>query len=215
MTMTVPVASAGSATPSAHATALAELRELREDGSGQLGVQGILGQADFVVGAFSKSFATTGGFLATPSASVREYLRMFGGPQTFSSALTPVQTAVALAALRIIRSPEGAERRTAVASVARRLRDGLTARGLQVMGDVVCPVVPVLVGSTATGRVASGLLEQSGLIAHLVEQPAVASDAARFRLQAMAGHRAEDIHAAIDALDSCIQQAREIVAASA
>ena len=174
-----------------------------EHGGGQLEVYGILGQVDFVVGAFSKTFATTGGFLATPSVSTREYVRMFGGPQTFSSAITPLQTAVALAALRVVTSPEGARRRTSVSAVATRLREGLTARGLEVMGDIVCPVVPVLIGGTPTGRTASGL------IAHLVEQPAVASDAARFRLQATADH-SDDVDTAIDVLDTCICEARKI-----
>jgi glycine C-acetyltransferase len=181
---------------------------LGEDGSGQLGLQGILDEVDFVVGAFSKSFATTGGFLATRSASVHEFVRMFGGPQTFSS-VPPVQTAVAHASLEIIRSPEGTLRRKAVAAVAQRLRDGLEARGHRTMGDVVCPVVPVFIGTTGTGRIASGLIAQSRLIAHLVEQPAVASDAARFRLQTMADHTAEDADLAIDILDSCIRKAKE------
>ncbi|WP_327725110.1 aminotransferase class I/II-fold pyridoxal phosphate-dependent enzyme [Streptomyces europaeiscabiei] len=180
-----------------------------EHGGGQPEVYGVLGEVDFVVGAFSKSFATTGGFMATNSESAREFVRMFGGPQTFSSAITPVQTAVALAALGIIRSTEGARRRDAVIRNAGRLREGLTVRALEVMGDVVCPVVPVLIGSTATGRVASGLIARAGLIAHLVEQPAVASDAARFRMQVMAEHGDGDIDTAIDILDTCIRQARE------
>lgn len=183
-----------------------------EHGGGQLEVHGILGQVDFVVGAFSKTFATTGGFLATPSASAREYVRMFGGPQTFSSAITPVQTAVALAALDIVTSPEGARRRTSVTAVATRLREGLTARGLEVMGDIVRPVVPVLIGDTPTGRTASGLIARDGLIAHLVEQPAVASDAARFRMQAMADHTDDDVDTAIDILDTCIRAARQAIA---
>ena len=183
-----------------------------EHGGGQPEVQGIVGEIDLLVGAFSKSFATTGGYLATRSASVREFVRMFGGPQTFSSAITPVQTAVAAAALEIITSPDGARRRTSVAAVAGRLRDGLRARGLQVMGDIVCPVVPVLVGTTATARVASGLIARDGLIAHLVEQPAVASDAARFRMQAMAGHEDADVDQAVDIMDRGIRRAREVVA---
>jgi len=66
------------------------------------------------------------------------------------------------------------------------------------MGDVVCPVVPVLIGDTPTGRtasglIASGLIARAGLVAHLVEQPAVASDAARFRLQPMADHSDKDV----------------------
>jgi len=94
-----------------------------EFGGGQLEVHGVLGEVDFVVGAFSKTFATTGGFLATPSASAREYVRVFGGPQTFSSAITPVQAAVALASLGIVTSSEGARRRAEVAAVATRLRE--------------------------------------------------------------------------------------------
>jgi glycine C-acetyltransferase len=90
----------------------------------------------------------------------------------------------------------------------------MTERGLQVMGNIVCPVVPVLAGSTAKGRVASGLLEEAGLIAHLVEQPAVPSDAARFRLQAMADHTPDNIRAAVDALDSSLRRADEILAAT-
>ncbi|MFH9551682.1 hypothetical protein [Streptomyces sp. NPDC017435] len=76
-------------------------------------------------------------------------------------------------------------RRKAVAAVAQRLRNGLQAHGHRTMGDVICPV---FIGTTATGRVAWGLIARSGFIAHLVELPAVASDAARFRLQAMADH---------------------------
>ncbi|WP_369226918.1 aminotransferase class I/II-fold pyridoxal phosphate-dependent enzyme [Streptomyces sp. R39] len=173
-------------------------------------MHGILGQVDSVVGAF----ATTGGFLATPSASAREYVRMFGGPQTFSSAITPVQSAVALSALRIVTSPEGAQRRAAVAAVVTRLRTGLTARGLEFMGDVVCPVVPVLIGDTPTDRTASGLIAHAGLIAHLVEQPAVASDASHFRLQAMADHGDHDVDTAIDILDTCIRSARQATAST-
>ncbi|MDX3690132.1 hypothetical protein PV726_07275 [Streptomyces europaeiscabiei] len=75
--------------------------------------------------------------------------------------------------------------------------------------DVVCPVVPVLMGDTLTDRTASGLMARAGLVAHGVEQPAVASDAARFRLQAMADHRDDDVDTAIDILDTCIREARE------
>ncbi|RPF31217.1 hypothetical protein [Streptomyces sp. TLI_185] len=57
------------------------------------------------------------------------------------------------------------------------------------------------------GRTASGLIARAGLIAHLVEQPAVASDAARFRLQAMADHTDDDVDTAIDILDTCIRVA--------
>jgi glycine C-acetyltransferase len=89
------------------------------DGLGQLGAQGVLAQADLVVSAFSKSFATTGGFLVTRSATVREHIRLYGGPQ--------------------ISSPEGAQRRASVQQIAEHIREGLADRGLHCMGNVVCP----------------------------------------------------------------------------
>lgn len=179
------------------------------DGLGQLGAQDVLADVDLVVGAFSKSFATTGGFLVTRSAAVHAYVRLYGGPQTFSSALTPVQLAVALAALRIIRSPEGERRRESVRDRATRLRDGLAAHGHHCMGNVVCPVVPVLVGSTEIARLAWRLVAEHGVIANLAEPPAVEAGRARFRLQAMADHTTDDVDLVVRTLDTAIRSARD------
>jgi 7-keto-8-aminopelargonate synthetase-like enzyme len=186
-----------------------DLGAVGKDGLGQLGVQGVLDEVDLVVGAFSKSFATTGGFLVTRSSTVREHIRFYGGPQTFSSALTPVQLAVALEALRIIRSPEGERRRESVNRVATHLRGGLAAHGHHCIGNVVSPVVPVLVGSTPTARLAWRLVAENGVIANLAEPPAVAAGQARFRLQAMADHTVEDADLVVKILDVAIRSAEE------
>ena len=76
-------------------------------GGGQLERQRLLGQVDLVMGSFSKTLASNGGFLATNQASVRQFVSIFGGSHTYSNALSPVQAAVVLEALRIVRSPEG------------------------------------------------------------------------------------------------------------
>ncbi|MFF4805258.1 hypothetical protein ACFY1U_43890 [Streptomyces sp. NPDC001351] len=55
-------------------------------------------------------------------------------------------------------------------------------------------------------------IARSGLITHLVEQPTVASDAARFRLQAMADHTNDDLDTTIGILDTCIRAARQAIA---
>ena len=82
------------------------------------------------------------------------------------------------------------------------------------MGDVVCPVVPILISDTPASRTACGLITRAGLIAHLVDQPAVASDAARFRLQAMADHSDDDVDTAVDDLDTCIRAAPQTIGTS-
>lgn len=67
----------------------------------------------------------------------------------------------------------------------------------------------MLIGDTPAGRTTSGLLARASLIAHLVKQPAAASDAARFRLRAMAEHSDEDVDTAIGILHTCILEARQ------
>ncbi len=59
------------------------------------------------MGSFSKTFASNGGFLAMKSEAVKQYVKYYGASHTFSNALSPVQTAVVLKAIQIIRSPEG------------------------------------------------------------------------------------------------------------
>jgi glycine C-acetyltransferase len=59
-------------------------------------------------------------------------------------------------------------------------------------------VIPVLVGSTPAARLAWRLVSEHGVITNLAEPPAVASNQARFRLQAMADHTAEDADRVID-----------------
>lgn len=65
---------------------------------------------------------------------MRQFVSIFGGSHTYSNALSPVQVAVVLEALRIVRSPEGATlRERSAANVARR-RAGFTARHIGVLG---------------------------------------------------------------------------------
>ena len=58
----------------------------------------MLGQVDLVMGSFSKTFASNGGFVATRSAAAKQYLRYFGGPHLFSNALAPPTACAALEA---------------------------------------------------------------------------------------------------------------------
>ena len=100
---------------------------LGDDGRGHIGLQNMLGKVDIVMGSFSKTFASNGGFVATRSLGVQQYLRYFSTPGTFSNALSPIQAAVALKAFEIIESAEGSERRVSlmrnILSLRRKLTD--------------------------------------------------------------------------------------------
>jgi glycine C-acetyltransferase/8-amino-7-oxononanoate synthase len=181
-------------------------------GGGALALQGLVGKIDLVMGSFSKTFASNGGFLATRSAAVRDYLRMFGNPHTFSNALSPVQAAVVLECLRIVRSTEGDQRRARMLTVSRRLRDELSARGVQCIGEPSA-IVPAFIGTEALARLAIRRLRDRNVFANMVEFPGVAVSKARFRLQVMSDHEVSDAVAAADAVAGSINDAKSDLAA--
>jgi glycine C-acetyltransferase len=177
-------------------------------GTGQIGVQKMIGKVDIVMGSFSKTFATNGGFMATNSRSAKQFLGIYGGAHIFSNGISPVQTATALEALRIVRSEEGAALRARSFDNILRLRAGFESRGIECLGDP-SNVVPVMCGDEVVAKITSRLLEENGLIANLVEYPAVPRERARFRFQVMASHSDEQIDRAVDVFAKCMAEARD------
>jgi len=181
------------------------------NGTGQIGSQNMLGRVDLIVGSFSKTFATNGGFVATQRRELCEYLRYLSPPATFSSALAPTQVAVALAAFGVVRSTEGERRRQDLAVAVQALRAGFACRNIEVMG-VPSPVVPVFVGRDDVARIAARLLSRAGVLTNLVEFPAVSRATARFRLQVMSAHEITACQTASMRIAEAIAQAREFCA---
>jgi glycine C-acetyltransferase len=186
-----------------------DLGAMGDGGAGQLAVQSMLGKVDLVMGAFSKTFASNGGFVATHSEGVRQYIKVFGGPHIFSNALSPIQAAVVLETLRIVRSQEGDELRARLMENILMLRQALGVCGIQCIGDP-SPIVPAPIGSEKVARTASGILFHRGVFANLVEFPAVGIGSARFRLQVMAGHTPEHILTGAQQVVEAIQEARTV-----
>jgi glycine C-acetyltransferase len=182
-------------------------------GTGHIGRAGMLGQVDLVIGAFSKTFASNGGFVATNHAGVRSYLEVFGGPHTFSNALSPVQVATVRESLRIVRSDEGERRRIALMSAVGALRAALGELGLPALGDPSA-VVPVLIGHTPLARLASRAALKRGLFTNLVEFPAVGIRAARFRMQVQADHTPVHAFEAAALLSDAVEEAKVTLAAA-
>ncbi len=185
-----------------------DLGNIGEDGRGHIGLQKMLGEVDIVMGSFSKTFASNGGFVTCNSAAVKEYLRYFGSSGTFSNALSPVQSAIVLKAFEIIQSGEGRSLRAALMENVLYLRAELERAGFEVIGNPSA-IVSAKVGDEALARLVSQRLPSLGVVANLVEFPAVAKGSARFRLQVMAKHSREQIdelmarmHVALDAARS-------------
>lgn len=179
------------------------------DGAGGLGAQNLLGRVDFAFGGFDGALASNGGFVAVRTRELRDYLRHHCLPVTVSGALSPAQTAAALAALRIVRSAEGERRRRTLAEASRAVRSGLIQRGVEVMG-VASPVVPVLVGRDAVARAVARLLADAGVIVNVLEYPRVSRASARLLLHMMSGHTPEACAMIAERVAAAIAQARTL-----
>lgn len=156
-------------------------------GTGIVGLQGLLGKIDLVMGSFSKVFGSNGGFVATSSTAIHQYLRAAAPSRTFSNAISPPQCAAILKAVEIVRSEEGDMLRQNVQLVAQVLREALTMSGVVCLGKPG-PLVPVLLGREAVGRITAALCFENGVFTNLVEYPAVSVGACRLRMQVMATH---------------------------
>jgi 7-keto-8-aminopelargonate synthetase-like enzyme len=145
------------------------------------------GRIDIVMGSFSKTFATNGGFVACAQRSARRQLQLYAGPHMFSNALSPMQAAVALECLRIATSGEGDGLRADLLRNAVELRALLACSSLHCLGGP-SPIVPVWTGLESAARVAGMLLARDSVFVNPVEFPGVPLGAARLRLQLMAQH---------------------------
>ena len=177
-----------------------------ENGLGHMGLQNMIDKTDIIIGSFSKTFASNGGFIAIKDRSVAEYLKYFSATQTFSNALSPAQAATVLAALKIVRSDEGRQRRESLMNNILYMRASMGANGLETLGDP-SPIVPVRVGAEGLARIASRELGSLGGIANLVEYPAVPQGGARFRVQVMSDHTKGDIDSFVSLMRTSMQNA--------
>lgn len=178
------------------------------DGHGHIGLQNMLGKIDLVMGSFSKTFGSNGGFVACKTRALKEYLKFYSPSATFSNALSPMQAAVVLKAFDIIESAEGDQLRAKMLENVLLLRNTLKQNGMDYYGDPSA-IVAVKMGTESLARLVSRRLPELGLLSNLVEYPAVAKGAARFRMQVMAGHTHANIRDAVQIMKQAVAMANE------
>jgi glycine C-acetyltransferase len=184
-----------------------DLGNLGEDGRGHVGLQHMTGLVDIVMGSFSKTFASNGGFVACNSPAVREYLKYYSAPGTFSNAMSPIQAAIVAKAFEILKSAEGRQLRADLMSNITYLRTKLQEAGFEVIGEPSA-IVPVMMREEGLARLAASRLPQLGVVANLVEYPAVAKGAARFRFQVMARHNHANVDEVVARLRAAYDEAQ-------
>jgi 8-amino-7-oxononanoate synthase len=157
---------------------------------------GLEGEVDLLMGTFSKSLASVGGFVAG-DAAVIEFVRHHARSAIFSAALPPASAAAALAALDLLeREPE---RRKRLWEITHTMQRELVALGFDV-GASASPVIPIVVGADATAFAMVARLLDEGVFANAVISPAVAPGRAMIRTSYMATHRHEHLERALGAL---------------
>jgi 8-amino-7-oxononanoate synthase len=181
-------------------------------GAGTAELLGVEDRVDLRMGTFSKSFASCGGFVAGP-ADVIDYLRISSRAFLFTASSVPAALGATLAALRIIRSPEGAHLLAAVLERARYFADGLRELGLRVLsgepvrlgpgldapvGTVITPIVPVLVGDDWKAALLWRALYDGGVFTNCALHPAVPPGGALLRTSVMATHDRAVLDRALD-----------------
>ena len=168
-------------------------------GAGTAELMGVEDAVDLRMGTFSKSLASCGGFVAGPHEVV-DYLRVQSRAFLFTAAAVPAAVGAALAALRVVRSPDGPPLLAAVLENARRLEDGLEAIGYRVIrGTVTTPIVPVLVGDDWKAVLLWRALYDAGVFVNVALHPAVPPGGALLRTSVMATHDGATLDRALEA----------------
>jgi 8-amino-7-oxononanoate synthase len=180
-------------------------------GAGVLGARGagatehfgVEDRVDLRMGTFSKSLASCGGFIAGP-ADVIEFLRVQSRAFLFTASSVPAAVGAAQAALRIVRTAEGRELMAKVLANARLWSDGLVERGFKVVrhGDLVTPIVPVLVEDDWKAGLLWKALYDAGVFVNTALHPAVPPGGALLRTSVMATHDTPTLERALDAFAS-------------
>ncbi len=146
------------------------------------------------VGTLSKTLGSLGGFVAAPREVV-DLIVNRARPYIFTTALTPAAAAAALAALRILRSDEGAALTTRLAALIERMAEAGLAPPHH-----PGPIIPVVLGSEEAALAASASLLAEGLWVPAIRPPTVPVGTSRLRVTLSAAHREADVDRLIEAL---------------
>lgn len=163
---------------------------------------GVTDDVDLIMGTFSKSFASLGGFIATDTITAN-YLRHNSRSYIFSASITPASTAAVSAALDIIESePERISHLWALTNYALK---GFREMGCEI-GHTSTPIIPLFVrDNEKTFRVTHDLFNE-GIFVNPVVAPAVAPNSTLIRFSLMATHTFEQVDMALEKIEKCFKQ---------
>jgi len=151
---------------------------------------------DVVIGTFSKSLGSQGGF-AAGSRELIETLINKARPFIFTTGLSPACVAAAQAALSLVQ--EDPRPRECLKKLSARLREGLRAQGYNTLGSE-SQIVPILLGEADRALACAEHLRQAGIFAPAIRPPTVHAGQCRLRFSVTADHQPADIDLVLNAM---------------
>ena len=163
---------------------------------------GVSQDVDLIMGTFSKSFASIGGFIAADE-SVINYLRHHSRSYIFSASNTPAATAAANAALDIMMNEP--ERIQHLWDLTHYALEGFRQMGCEI-GNTSTPIIPLFIRDNDLTFLIVKELFEAGIFVNPVVSPAVASEDTLIRFSLMATHTKEQLDYALETIHKVFKQ---------
>ena len=158
---------------------------------------GLENEVDLIMGTYSKSLASIGGFIAGEERVVH-YIKHFARALIFSASPPPASVAAVSAALDVIdNEPERIEK---LWENTWKIHNGFKALGFEI-GPTQTPIIPILVGDDLKAFTMAMMLQQEGVFANVAVSPAVATGKALIRTSYMATHTDEHLDRVLTAFE--------------
>jgi 8-amino-7-oxononanoate synthase len=158
---------------------------------------GLEDEVDLIMGTYSKSLASIGGFISG-SADVIHYIKHCARSLIFSASPPPASVASVSAALEIIENEP--ERREMLWKNTRKMFKGLKDLGFEV-GSSQTPIIPIVVGEDEKAFIMAMMLQEEGVFANVAVSPAVPNGRALIRTSYMATHTDEHLDIVLKAFE--------------
>jgi 8-amino-7-oxononanoate synthase len=169
---------------------------LGRNGAGTANHFGLTDQVHLIMGTFSKSLASLGGFIATDAATI-DYLKHHSRALIFSASMSPANAAAVLAALQIMTSEP--DRIAQLWRNTARMKQGLLGLGFE-LGDSATPILPLYCRDLMLAFKFCKGLQEEGVFVNPVVSPAVAPGQELIRISLMATHSEQQIDFALEKL---------------
>jgi len=163
---------------------------------------GLTDEVDLIMGTFSKSFASLGGFIAGDE-TVIHYIKHTARSMIFSASIPPSNTAAALAALEVMRTEP--ERVMRLNQIAENMRTAYQQLGFNT-GPSESPIIPIIIGDDMLTFQSWKMLFDAGVFVNAVISPAVPPGHQLLRTSYMATHTDEQLGRVLETFETVGKQ---------